>query len=36
VEAKRTGVDPRLAMPQAEFHVTEIEKRQGFRPIYVP
>jgi type I restriction enzyme, R subunit len=32
VEAKRTSVDPRLAVPQAEFYVTEIEKRQSFRP----
>ena len=32
VEAKRTSVDPRLARTQAEFYVTEIEKRQGFRP----
>jgi type I restriction enzyme R subunit len=31
VEAKRTSVDPRLAVPQVEFYVTEIEKRQGFR-----
>ena len=32
VEAKRTSVDPRLAEPQTEFYVTEIEKRQSFRP----
>lgn len=32
VEAKRTSVDPRLAVPQVEFYVTEIEKRQSFRP----
>jgi len=32
VEAKRTSVDPRLAVPQAEFYATEIEKRQTFRP----
>src|SRR5919199_1023671 len=32
VEAKRTTVDPRLAQAQAEFYVTEIEKRQSFRP----
>ncbi len=32
VEAKRTSVDPRLAEAQAEFYVTEIEKRQSFRP----
>ena len=29
VEAKRTSIDPRLAVPQAEFYVTEIEKRQA-------
>lgn len=32
VEAKRSSVDPRLAEAQAEFYVTEIEKRQGWRP----
>ncbi|GCE16752.1 type I restriction endonuclease subunit R [Dictyobacter kobayashii] len=32
VEAKRTSVDPRLAQTQAEFYVTELEKRQSFRP----
>jgi type I restriction enzyme R subunit len=32
VEAKRTSVDPRLAEPQVEFYVSEIEKRQSFRP----
>ncbi len=32
VEAKRTSVDPRLAEAQVEFYVTEIEKRQSFRP----
>ncbi len=32
VEAKRTSHDPRLAQQQAEHYVTEIEKRQGFRP----
>ena len=32
VEAKRTGFDPRLAEVQTEFYVTEIEKRQSFRP----
>ncbi len=32
VEAKRTSIDPRLAVPQAEFYATEIEKRQSFRP----
>jgi type I site-specific restriction endonuclease len=32
VEAKRASIDPRLAVPQVEFYVTEIEKRQGFRP----
>ena len=32
VEAKRTTHDPRLAQQQAEHYVTEIEKRQGFRP----
>jgi type I restriction enzyme, R subunit len=32
VEAKRTSVDIRLAQAQAEFYVTEIEKRQSFRP----
>ncbi len=32
VEAKKTSIDPRLAQTQAEFYVTEIEKRQSFRP----
>lgn len=32
VEAKRTSVDPRLAQTQAEFYVSQIEKRQSFRP----
>ncbi len=32
VEAKRTSVDPRLAEAQTEFYVTEIAKRQSFRP----
>ena len=32
VEAKRTSVDSRLAEPQVEFYVTEIAKRQSFRP----
>ncbi|MBN1812242.1 MAG: DEAD/DEAH box helicase family protein [Anaerolineae bacterium] len=32
IEAKKTSVDPRLAVPQAEFYVTELEKRQSFRP----
>ena len=32
VEAKKTSVDPRLAQAQTEFYVTEIEKRQSFRP----
>jgi type I restriction enzyme R subunit len=32
VEAKRTSIDPRLAVPQAEFYATEIEKQQSFRP----
>lgn len=32
VEAKRTSVDPRLAQAQAEFYVSELEKRQSFRP----
>ena len=32
VEAKRTSVDPRLAEAQTEFYVTQIEKRQSFRP----
>jgi len=32
VEAKRTSIDPRLAQTQAEFYVTELEKRQSFRP----
>jgi len=32
VEAKRTSIDPRLAQTQSEFYVSEIEKRQSFRP----
>ena len=32
VEAKKTSVDPRLAQTQAEFYVSEIAKRQSFRP----
>ncbi len=32
VEAKRTSTDPRLAQTQAEFYVTQLEKRQSFRP----
>jgi type I restriction enzyme R subunit len=32
VEAKRTSTDPRLAQTQAEFYVSEIAKRQSFRP----
>jgi type I restriction enzyme R subunit len=32
VEAKRASTDPRLAQAQAEFYVSEIEKRQSFRP----
>jgi type I restriction enzyme R subunit len=32
VEAKRTSVDPRLAVPQVEFYVTELEKQQSFQP----
>src|SRR5439155_20882630 len=32
VEAKRTSIDPRLAQTQAEFYVTQLEKRQSFRP----
>ena len=32
VEAKRTSTDPRLAQTQAEHYVTEISKRQGFKP----
>lgn len=32
VEAKRTSTDPRLAQAQAEFYISEIEKRQSFRP----
>jgi type I site-specific restriction endonuclease len=33
VEAKRTSMDPRLAVPQTEFYVTEIEKQQEFANI---
>jgi type I restriction enzyme R subunit len=32
VEAKRMSTDPRLAEAQAEFYVTELEKRQSLRP----
>ena len=32
VEAKKTSIDPRLAQAQTEFYVTQIEKRQSFRP----
>ncbi len=32
VEAKRTSTDARLAEAQTEFYVTEIAKRQSFRP----
>ena len=32
VEAKKTSIDPRLAQTQAEFYVTQLEKRQSFRP----
>jgi len=32
VEAKKTSIDPRLAQTQAEFYVSQIEKRQSFRP----
>jgi type I restriction enzyme R subunit len=32
VEAKRTSIDPRLAEAQTHFYVTELEKRQSFRP----
>ncbi|MCP4168381.1 MAG: DEAD/DEAH box helicase family protein [Chloroflexi bacterium] len=32
VEAKRMSVDVRLAVAQTEFYVTELEKRQSFRP----
>ena len=32
VEAKRTSFDPRLAETQTRFYVTEIERRQSFRP----
>ena len=32
VEAKKTSIDPRLAEAQAEYYVTEIAKRQSFRP----
>jgi type I restriction enzyme, R subunit len=32
VEAKRTSVDPHLAQTQAEFYVSQLEKRQSFRP----
>jgi type I restriction enzyme R subunit len=32
VEAKRTSHDPRLAQQQAEHYVTEIARRQGYKP----
>lgn len=32
VEAKKTSIDPRLAQAQAEFYVSQIERRQSFRP----
>ncbi|MBM4430321.1 MAG: hypothetical protein FJ026_08265, partial [Chloroflexi bacterium] len=32
VEAKRMSTDPRLAEAQAQFYVTELQKRQSFRP----
>ena len=32
VEAKKTSIDPRLAQAQAEFYVSQLEKRQSFRP----
>ena len=32
VEAKKTTIDPRQAQAQAEYHVTEIERHQSFRP----
>ncbi len=32
VEAKKTSTDPRLAQAQTEFYITELEKRQSFRP----
>jgi type I restriction enzyme, R subunit len=32
VEAKKTSIDPRLAETQAEFYLSQIEKRQSFRP----
>ena len=32
VEAKKAAIDPRLAQAQAEYYVTEIAKRQGWRP----
>jgi len=32
VEAKRTSFDPRLAESQTRFYVSEIERRQSFRP----
>ena len=32
VEAKRTSIDPRLAEAQTQFYVSEIERRQSFRP----
>lgn len=32
VEAKRTSIHPRLAQAQTEFYVTELAKRQSFRP----
>lgn len=32
VEAKKTSIDPRLAVPQAEFYATQVERHQSFRP----
>lgn len=32
VEAKRTSIHPRLAQAQTEFYITELAKRQSFRP----
>ena len=32
VEAKEAEIDPRFAQAQAEYYVTEIAKRQGWRP----
>ena len=33
VEAKKTSHDPRLAQQQTEHYITQIEKRQSFRPL---